>query len=135
MPGKQVMLVPLGKYPMLRPARTTKGGTKRKGSKAKVVMGNRYASPGGSHGRAEPYEPTTQLDGHYRFERGNAPRGEDVNYTIWSNVFNTVNCKIHKTISAAAAKEARLSGRVRDLAIDKLIEDGRLSYNYIDDDI
>lgn len=96
-------------------------------------------SPGGHHGRTQPYKPTPQEEGKWKATRGKTPNG--VTEAEWIQAFNRADDKIRKSSGkkkAAGKKEAakaRESGETRDAAIDDLIQRGMLNYNFVDTDV
>ncbi|PMD18895.1 hypothetical protein NA56DRAFT_208848 [Hyaloscypha hepaticicola] len=90
-------------------------------------------SPGGHHGRAQPYKSTPQEKGKWKATRGKTPNG--VTEADWIQAFNRADDKIRKSLGKKKAAAARESGETRDAAIDDLIQRGMLAYNFVDTDV
>ena len=90
--------------------------------------------PAPTHGRPSPYNPTLQHGLAFPKERGNPPAG--VGAAVWAKAYNCANSYVYdrEAISTriAVAKQARQDGLIRDLAVEKLIEKGVLSKDFVD---
>lgn len=97
-----------------------------------------HLQPAGSHGRPNPYAPTEQKFGKYKYVRGNRP--ENVSQKGWIAAFNNASHAIYThalNLGLEEARrlmiEAREDGTVRDNAINALIREGVLDEDFVDD--
>jgi hypothetical protein len=88
-----------------------------------------HQAPGGTHGRASPYQPTPQT-GKFGETRGNPPAG--VTEEDWMKAYNRADSQIYKSVKKEDWIAARGTGETRDGAIDDLIMRGMLAFNFQD---
>lgn len=95
-------------------------------------------TPKNPYARAQPYKPTYQTNSKekrlkYNSDRGNPPLGIGVH--SWSKTYDNANFEVAAhNAQKTAAPTARRNGWVRDMALKRLIDEKRLSEDFVDID-
>jgi hypothetical protein len=94
--------------------------------------------PAPTHGRPTPYVATPQSRDNmcdaFPGKRGNPPGGIDAK--VWNNAFNRAHTALYKltkkSLRKAVIKAALEDGRIRDSAVEELIQKGVLPEDFVD---
>ncbi|PMD30361.1 hypothetical protein L207DRAFT_592488 [Hyaloscypha variabilis F] len=94
--------------------------------------------PAPTHGRPTPYVATPQSRDNmcdaFPGKRGNPPGGIDAK--VWDNAFNRAHTALYKltkkSLRKAVIKAALEDGRIRDSAVEELIQKGVLPEDFVD---